>query len=54
MTVVTTIRLPEDLVDRIDERAHREYRSRSSLIAFLVARQLEADDAPAVPGKGEA
>lgn len=40
-TITVTITLPKSSVDKIDEKAKKEMRSRSGQIAYIVKRHFE-------------
>lgn len=40
-TITVTITLPKSLVDKVDEKAKKEMRSRSGQIASIVKRHFE-------------
>ncbi len=46
MSSIVTARLPDPLVERLDERASQELRSRSGMVAYLIAQGLESAPAP--------
>jgi predicted transcriptional regulator len=47
MDVVVSARLPSPLVKRLDEQASAQQRTRSALVAHLVAEALADDHDPA-------
>ena len=42
-TITVTITLPKSLVDKVDEKAKKEMRSRSGQIASIVKRYFERE-----------